>query len=240
MSTSLPETADDPTAPAPETPADIPTLDVHALNADSRALARKFDGMVSEETIERIVYESYTTLHRSARVKTHLAALAKHFAEDRIRALAVARGAITASVPQVLFVDTLNTGRSQIASALLTHYAGGNVEVRSAGTSPGHEVHPQVYEAMNDRGVALIRAFPKPLTDDVVRVSDYVVLLGDVDEPPRYEGKEYLTWDVAAAKGATTDEVRAIVDDLDSRVRALWAEIEPADEQTGATAPNPA
>lgn len=62
------------------TPADIPTLDVHALNADSRALARKFDGMVSEETIERIVYESYTTLHRSARVKTHLAALAKHFA----------------------------------------------------------------------------------------------------------------------------------------------------------------
>lgn len=78
---------------------------------------------------------------------------------------------------------------------------------------------------MNDRGVALLRAFPKPLTDDVVRVSDYVVILGDVDEPPRYSGKEYLTWDVAPAKGASADEVRAIIDDVDTRVRALWEEI---------------
>ena len=55
--------------PLPDTPEDTPTLDVHALNADASTLTRKFDGMVSEETIERIVYESYTTLHPPERAR---------------------------------------------------------------------------------------------------------------------------------------------------------------------------
>lgn len=46
---------------------------------------------------------------------------------------------------------------------------------------------------MNDRGVALLRAFPKPLTDDVVRVSDYVVILGDVDTRVRALWEEIRT-----------------------------------------------
>lgn len=63
-------------------------------------------------------------------------------------------------------------GRSQIAAALLSDLAGTSVEVRSAGSLPGSEVHPLVVEALEERGIDLAGAFPKPLTDDVVRAAD--------------------------------------------------------------------
>lgn len=44
--------------------------------------------------------------------------------------------------PSVLFVCVHNAGRSQMAAALLTHLAGGRIEVRSAGTEPADQVNP--------------------------------------------------------------------------------------------------
>ena len=40
------------------------------------------------------------------------------------------------TVPEVLFVCVHNAGRSQMAAALLDHYAQGRVTVRSAGSAP--------------------------------------------------------------------------------------------------------
>ncbi|HYN35885.1 MAG TPA: hypothetical protein VEV82_02810, partial [Actinomycetota bacterium] len=51
-------------------------------------------------------------------------------------------------VPEVLFVCVHNAGRSQMAAALLDRAAGGRVRVRSAGSTPGKEIHPGVREAM--------------------------------------------------------------------------------------------
>jgi len=50
--------------------------------------------------------------------------------------------------PEVLFVCVHNAGRSQMAAALLERHAAGRIVVRSAGTTPAHEINPAVVEAM--------------------------------------------------------------------------------------------
>src|SRR5699024_8039319 len=156
---------------APAMPIDAPELAVHVLQRTADDLARTYEGMFSAETIERYVFESYTALARTATIKRYLAALARNFASDRLRALALSQGKIQSTVPQVLFVCVHNAGRSQVAAALLKHYAGSDVEVRSAGSLPASEVDPQVAEVLKARGIDMTGAFPKPLTDDVVRAA---------------------------------------------------------------------
>ena len=74
------------------------------------------------------------------------------------------------SVPEVLFVCVHNAGRSQMAAALLDHRANGTVHVRSAGSDPADRLNPAVIEAMSEIGLDITKEFPKPLTDEVVRV----------------------------------------------------------------------
>jgi Low molecular weight phosphotyrosine protein phosphatase len=56
--------------------------------------------------------------------------------------------AMTEQVPEVLFVCVHNAGRSQMAAALLEHYGGGRVQVRSAGSEPADRVNPDVVRAL--------------------------------------------------------------------------------------------
>ena len=57
--------------------------------------------------------------------------------------------------PEVLFVCVHNAGRSQMAAALLSHYAGDSVVVRSAGTAPADTINPTVVTAMRELGIDL-------------------------------------------------------------------------------------
>lgn len=200
-------------------------LDTHVLTRTAAHLAERYEGIFSPETVERYVFESYATLSRTARIRTYLAATAGHFADDRLRALAQSQGKIDTPVAQVLFVCVHNIGRSQIAAALLAHYAGEQVEVRSAGSLPGAEVHPLVVEALKERGIDLSGAYPKPLTDDVVRAADYVITMGCGDACPVYPGKRYLDWAVADPAEQTLEGVREIVEAIDARVQALWDQL---------------
>ena len=131
-------------------------------------------------------------------------------------------------VPEVLFVCVHNAGRSQMAAALLDHHAQGRVHVRSAGSTPAHQIHPQVVQAMEEVGLDLSREFPKPLTTDAVEAADVVVTMGCGDACPVFPGKRYLDWDLADPSGKSPAEVRGIRDDIDRRVRALLDELVPA------------
>ena len=132
-------------------------------------------------------------------------------------------------VPEVLFVCVHNAGRSQMAAALLDHHARGNVQVRSAGSTPADEINPAVVEAMAEIGLDLSKEFPKPLTDEAVRGADVVVTMGCGDACPVYPGKRYLDWDLTDPAGRTVEEVRPIRDEIDRRVRGLLAELVPAE-----------
>jgi len=87
-------------------------------------------------------------------------------------------GKIAKDVPKVLFVCVQNAGRSQIAAALLDHYAEGRVHVRSAGSAPADQINPDVVTAMSEVGVDVSKEFPKPMTDEVVQAADAVITMG--------------------------------------------------------------
>ena len=130
------------------------------------------------------------------------------------------------TVPEILFVCVQNAGRSQLAAALLNHHAAGRVHVRTAGSAPAGEIHPEVAQALAARGIDLGEEFPKPLTDEVVAAADVVVTMGCGDACPIYPGKRYEDWDLPDPAEATTlDEVRAIREEIRGRVVVLLADL---------------
>ena len=188
-------------------------------------LAFRYAGSFSTETIDRYVHESYQTLYRTARVKTHLPILALRFAAERLTALAQATDRIAKPVPEVLFVCTQNSGRSQIAAALLDRLGGTMVHVRSAGTLPAGEVNPTVVQVMTQRGFDLDAEFPKPITDDFIRAADVVITMGCGDACPIYPGRRYLDWDLPDPAGQVPLVVAGIADRIETKVRQLLTEL---------------
>ena len=194
----------------------------------SERLAQQFAGMVSEETVERVVFESYTSLGRTASVKTHLPTLAEKFARDRLTALAQSKGLIAKGVPEVLYVCVQNSGRSQMAAAITRHLAGDTVHVRSAGSQPAGGLLPKVVTVLEEIGISVHDEFPKPLTDDVVRAADAVITMGCGDACPIYPGKRYLDWELADPAELDLDGVRAVRDEIRDNIESLLAELTPA------------
>ena len=127
--------------------------------------------------------------------------------------------------PVVLFLCIHNSGRSLAAKVLLDHYAQGGIEVRSAGSEPGHQLNPSVVAVLKERGLDTSKEFPKPLTDDDAKEADVVVTMGCGDTCPFYPGKRYLDWELQDPAGLPIEEVRPIVADIDHRVQGLLAEL---------------
>lgn len=129
--------------------------------------------------------------------------------------------------PSVLFVCVHNAGRSQMAAALLSRMAAGRIDVRSAGTQPADRVNPVAVTAMAELGIDLTAATPTVLTGDDVRVSDVVITMGCGDTCPYFPGVSYRDWEVPDPAGRPLTAVRAIRDDIATRVEALIAELLP-------------
>ncbi|MFD9307419.1 arsenate reductase ArsC [Streptomyces sp. NPDC060048] len=134
---------------------------------------------------------------------------------------------MTAAKPSVLFVCVHNAGRSQMAAAWLTHLAGDQVEVRSAGSAPADSVNPAAIEAMHEVGIDMSAETPKVLTVDAVKASDVCVTMGCGDTCPVFPGKRYLDWKLEDPAGQGVEAVRPIRDEIKRLVQGLIAEITP-------------
>lgn len=131
------------------------------------------------------------------------------------------------SVPTVVFACRANGGRS-VASRLLTeHYAGDRVVARSAGTEPGEHIHPEVAAVLEQLGLDTSRERPTLLTEQMIRESDLVVTQGCGENCPYVPGATYRDWPLADPKGQDETTVRAVVADIDHRVRELVTELVP-------------
>jgi len=126
---------------------------------------------------------------------------------------------------EVLFVCVHNAGRSQMAAGLLKLRSEGRIQVRSAGSAPAEEINPNAVVALEELGVDMGEAFPKPLTDEVVRAADVVVTMGCGDACPIYPGKRYEDWELDDPAGQDLETVRRIRDELDRRVQKLISEL---------------
>jgi arsenate reductase len=127
--------------------------------------------------------------------------------------------------PSVLFVCVHNAGRSQMAAGWLRHLAGEAVEVRSAGSIPGHQVNPAAVEAMREVGIDISDQRPKVLTTEAVEASDVVITMGCGDACPIFPGKRYLDWQLEDPAGKGVESVRPIRDEIERRIRGLLDEL---------------
>lgn len=195
------------------------------LEAARAALVEEFSGVFAAETVAECLNESYQQL-LPARVTGYLPLLAHRFARERLRAASRADArhhdqhpVADGRAPLVLFVCGANSGRSQLAAALLAHEAAGRVEVASAGTDPAGQVQPEVTEVLAELGIDTGELFPKPLTPEVQAGADVVITMGCA-EPHRY-----LDWGVADPAGMDLAGVRKVRDDIARRVHDLLAEL---------------
>ena len=131
---------------------------------------------------------------------------------------------------RALFVCLHNAGRSQMSAALFERAAAGRHEARSAGTTPGDRVHPEVVEVMREVGMDLSDRRPRKLTHELAEWADVVITMGCGDACPYIPGKRYVDWDLEDPKGRPVEEVRATRDDIAARVEALVAELDASSE----------
>ena len=131
------------------------------------------------------------------------------------------------SIPQVVFACVRNGGRSVISRVLTEHYAGGRVVAVSAGTQPGEHIHPEVAEALEKLGLDTSAEAPKKLTRNTIAASAMAVTLGCGEECEYVPGVKYVDWPVADPRRQDEEAVRAIIGDIDGRVRRLLVELVP-------------
>jgi arsenate reductase len=126
------------------------------------------------------------------------------------------------AVQTVLFACVHNAGRSQMAAALFNAVAD-PVKARaiSAGTRPGPAVHPEVAQAMREVGIDLSAATPRLLSPEMAAGVNVLITMGCGEECPYIPGAERDDWPLLDPKGRPLAEVRAIRDEIRTRVQAL-------------------
>ncbi len=124
----------------------------------------------------------------------------------------------------VIFACVHNAGRSQMAAAFFNRRADPSLaRAVSAGTRPADRVHPEVVETMREAGIDLSAAKPQLLTRDLARGADLLVTMGCGDECPAVPGLQRDDWALPDPKGQPLERVRAIRDEVRSRVDELLA-----------------
>ena len=206
-------------------PPTLSTAEHLAIRSAAVTLQRRWQGQLNVETIERFMTESLEMLLPNAKVTTWLPVLVERLTNDRLRALVRLESDRTDLNPSVLFLCVHNAGRSQMAAGFMRHLAGEQVDVFSGGSEPAEQLNEAAVAAMAEKGIDISRELPQPWADEIVRAADVIVTMGCGDACPVYPGKRYVDWELDDPSGRPIDEVRAIRDDLEQRVRGLIAEL---------------
>lgn len=145
--------------------------------------------------------------------------------------------------PQVLFLCTGNSARSQMAEAFLKRYAGNQFDVQSAGLEP-KGINPYTVQVMAEIGYDMSSHRSKNLREFMGHThSRYVITVcGNADAScpsALWSGGEKLHWpfeDPAAFKGTedqTLARFREIRDQIDQRVLSWLQEFNIQNQPNG-------
>jgi arsenate reductase len=123
----------------------------------------------------------------------------------------------------VIFACVHNAGRSQMAAAWFNRLADPDkARALSAGTAPGSRIHPEVLAAMQEVGVDLTHAKPALLTAEMIAGADRLITMGCGEAcpvvPPSVVRDD---WPLEDPKGQPLERVRAIREEIRTRVEAL-------------------
>lgn len=188
-------------------------------------LTYTYEGVFTPDEVQHTVDEAKALLQSRATIATFLPVLVARHAREQLMATAQAEGRVAKKVPELLFVCVHNAGRSQMAAALAEHLSARRVHVRSAGSQPTDELNPMVVRVLEERGVALTAAYPKPLSDSVLKAADVIITMGCGDSCPYFPGKRYEDWQVPDPAAQPIEVVREIRDEIQARVTKLLSEL---------------
>jgi protein-tyrosine-phosphatase len=121
-----------------------------------------------------------------------------------------------------------------MAEAFTNRLGEGVVTAESAGTRPGAALNPIVVEAMNEIGYDMSGHHPKVMTDAMVDSADNIITMGcgvSLDDAEGAVCPVFLVpsedWALDDPHGRPIEEVRAIRDEIKSRVEALLRDHRP-------------
>ncbi|QIO21840.1 low molecular weight phosphatase family protein [Haloarcula sp. JP-L23] len=131
---------------------------------------------------------------------------------------------------RVAFVCVQNAGRSQMSTAFAEREVekrglDDHVEVVTGGTHPADHVHPEVVEIMRELDIDLSDRTPREVSTEELEACDLVVTMGcstlslDADV-------EVRDWALDDPDGQDAEAVRAIRDDIQTRVADVFDDIE--------------
>jgi len=140
------------------------------------------------------------------------------------------------SKPNVLFLCTGNSCRSQMAEGFLRQLGGDRFTAHSAGTEPAERVHPLAVQVMAEKDVDISRQEPKNVNEFLGRlpVRHLIIVCDAANEkcPRIFPGMmNRLFWpfdDPAAFVGtpaATLEKFRTVRDQIEARIREWLAEL---------------
>ncbi len=124
----------------------------------------------------------------------------------------------------VIFACVHNAGRSQMAAAFFNELADpSRARGLSAGTQPAKHVHPEVVNVMREVGIDLSNARPTRLTDELASGAQWLVTMGCGESCPIVPGLRRQDWNLPDPKGQTAERVRAIRNEIRTRVERFIA-----------------
>ena len=97
----------------------------------------------------------------------------------------------------------------------------GTAQAISAGTKPASGIHPVVVDVMNEVGIDLSHHLPTFLTPELASEASLLVTMGCGEACPLVPGLAREDWPLDDPKGQPIERVRAIRDEIRSRVELL-------------------
>ena len=189
----------------------------------TKRLEREFDGRFGQETVDRFVDQAFAELADHSVVATWIPVLAERYARQQLLALAKVEGHEDV-LPVVLFVDTHDAGRSQLARALFEHHCDGRAHSWSGGFSPATAIDPRVGTALADLQIDLAHEFPKPVTAEIIDGADVVVVFGDVPFSLPAD-KHVVLWPTPPLDSVADDDLPQVRDALAEQAARLAADV---------------
>jgi multimeric flavodoxin WrbA len=131
-----------------------------------------------------------------------------------------------ASRKKVLFVCRENACRSQMAGAFARHLGGERLDVLTAGSAPAAEVDALMTDAMAEKGIDLAFATPRAVSGALAEATpEIVVSMGCGEQCPAVPEARHLEWNLPDPAGQPVTSMRAVRDEVETRVRDLLAQL---------------
>ena len=134
------------------------------------------------------------------------------------------------SKPNVLFLCTGNSCRSQMAEGFLREYGSDKFNAYSAGTEPAERVHPLAVQVMTEKGIDISNQEPKNVGQYLGRMAVrhlIIVCAGANEKCPRiFPGmmnRHFWPFDDPAvfvgSPEATLEKFRTVRDEIEARIK---------------------